>query len=174
KGNSFDPPFTMRANNLPLFGETVVVMNDGTVVASYGDDTGTRPFVRGRRYWVVRSTDGGATFSLPMFVTDVCGPPPGFQLSNLAVDKSDGPFRDRLFFACRRSDGGPVVVTSSGDRGETWNRPGVSVANGPDDTTARRVMTMAVNNKGVLGVIVVERKPNTPECLSTNFYASLD
>ena len=73
-----------------------------------------------------------------------------------------------------RSDGGPVIVTSSGDRGETWSRPEVPVGNSPDDTTARRVMTMAVNNKGVLGVIVVERKPNTPECLSTNFYASLD
>src|SRR5205085_12669094 len=72
------------------------------------------------------------------------------------------------------ADGGPVVVTASGDRGETWNRPGVAVGISPNDQMARRVMTLAVNDTGVLGVVVVERKANATNCLATEFLASLD
>jgi len=173
-GKSFDAPITLKPNNLATIGEMPVVLGDGTVVASYVDDVDTRPYFPRRRAWVVRSTDGATTFSEPLFVNDTCGPPPTFQLSALAVDTSDGPFRDRLYFACRQNDGGPIVVSHSADRGDTWNRPGVAVGPGAIDTQARRVMTMAVNNKGVLGVLTVERKPSGVPCLATDFSASLD
>jgi BNR repeat-like domain len=169
-GRSFDAPVTVRPNNLSTSGEMPVVLTDGTIVASFVDV----PSLARRRAWVVRSSDGGTTFSEPLFVTDACGPPPGFQLSALAVDTSDGPFHDRLYFACRQSDGGRVIVTASGDRGDTWNRPGVEVGAGGTDTQARRVMTLAVNNRGVLGVLTVQRTASHDQCLATDFSASLD
>ncbi|PYR17172.1 MAG: hypothetical protein DMF94_24875 [Acidobacteria bacterium] len=174
-GKSFDDPTTLIPNNLHNFGEMPAVLTDGTVVASFVDDATGRPYFPRRRAWVVRSSDGATTFSPPLFVNDVCGSPPSFQLSALVADTSDGPFRDRLYFACRQSGGGSVVVTASGDRGDTWNRPGVAVGTSPVNADARRVMTMAVNNKGVLGVLVVERRAKTgDQCLSADFYASLD
>jgi hypothetical protein len=169
-GRTFDAPVTVRPNSLPTSGEMPVVLADGTIVASFVDN----PAFARRRAWVVRSSDGGTTFSEPLFVTDACGPPPGFQLSALAVDTSDGPFRDRLYFACRRSDGGRIVVTASGDRGDSWNRPGVEAGPAGTNAEARRVMTLAVNNRGVLGVLTVQRTASSDPCLETDFSASLD
>jgi hypothetical protein len=173
-GKSFDDPVTVRPNNLHNVGEMPAVLTDGTVVASFVDNVDSQPSFPRRRAWVVRSTDGASTFSAPLFVNDVCGPPPGFQLSALVADTSDGPFRDRLYFACRQNGGGPVVVTASGDRGDTWNRPGVAAGPSDIDAEARRVMTMAVNNKGVLGVLTVQRKSSSEPCLTVDFSASFD
>jgi hypothetical protein len=173
-GKSFDDPVTVRPNNLHNYGEMPAVLTDGTVVASFVDDVDSAPYLPRRRAWIVRSTDGASSFSEPLFVNDVCGPPPSFQLSALVADTSDGPFRDRLYFACRQSDGGPVVVTASGDRGSTWNRPGVAVGPSEIDGQVRRVMTIAVNGKGVLGVVTVERRRAGDPCLSTDFSASFD
>lgn len=156
-GRTFDVPATPSPNNLANFAEMPVVLSDGTVVASFVDDTWVTPGFERRRAWLLRSADGATTFSSPRFVTDVCGPPPRFQLSALAVDVSDGPFRDRLYFSCRQNAGGPVVVSSSIDRGDTWS-PSVAVGSTAIDTNARRVMTLAVNNSGALGVVVVERR----------------
>lgn len=174
-GRSFDRPAEWSSPGLHAFGEMPVVLSDGTVVASFVEDTWTAPYLANRRGWTIRSTDGAMTFSAPGLANDSCGPPPGFQLSALAVDGSDGPFRDRLYFGCRQSGGGSVVVTSSTDRGTTWNRPGVVVGSSPTNTNARRVMSLAVNNKGILAVLVVERNASTPDaCLKTDFFVSGD
>jgi len=119
--------------------------------------------------------DGGVTWSSPRLINEECGPPPGFQLSALAGDASDGLFRDRLYFACRQSAGGRVVVTTSSDSGEHWTRPSVAVGSGLADPDALRVMTVAVNNMGVVGVMVVERHADTGDgCLVVDFSASRD
>ncbi len=173
-GKSFDAGVTLRPNNLHTIAEMPVVLADGTVVASYVDDVYTPPQLSRRRAWVVRSTDGATTFSEPLFVNDACGPPPSFQLSSLAADTSDGPFRDRLYFACRQAGGGPIVVSHSDDRGEIWSRPPVVAGPSAIDTQGRRVVTMAVNNKGVVGVLTVERKASGAPCLATDFSASVD
>jgi len=174
-GTTFDVPIMHSPSSLHNFAEMPVVLSDGTVVASFVDQPWTPPSLERRRAWVIRSVDGGATFSAPQFVNEECGPPPGFQLSALAVDASDRPFRDRLYVACRQNDGGPVVVSSSSDRGETWTRPGVVVGANRVDKDARRVMTLAVNNRGVLGVMLVERRAQTGDgCLQVSFSASLD
>ncbi len=174
-GRTFDRPTEVPATSLHDFGEMPVILSDGTVVASFVEDTWSSPYFANRRAWVMRSTDGATTFSQPSLANDGCGPPPGFQLSALAVDTSDGPLRDRLYFACRQSGGGSVVVTSSADRGTTWNRPGVVVGSSPVDADARRVMSIAVNSKGVLGVLIVERRLKARDgCLEASFAASLD
>jgi hypothetical protein len=174
-GRTFDRATEVAATSLHNISEMPVVLSDGSLVASFVDDTWARPFLANRRAWVMRSTDGATTFSPASFVNESCGPPPTFQLSALAVDASDGPFRDRLYFACRQSGGGSIVVKSSADRGATWDRPGVLVGSSPMDADVRRVMSLAVNNKGVLGVMIVERRLKTRDrCLETTFAASSD
>lgn len=177
-GKSFDEPTVVSPNNLGNGGEMPAVLSDGTLIASFVDESPSPPRFERRRAWIVRSDNGGSSFSTPFLVSnDVCGPPPVYQLSALVADVSDGPFRDRLYFACRQFGGGPVVVVSSKDRGRTWNRPGVPV--GPTtptaDAAARRVMTLAVNNAGVVGVFIAERTAKSGDgCLRFLFAASFD
>jgi len=90
-GRTFDRPTEVTATSLHQFGEMPVVLADGTVVASFVEDAWSRPFLANRRGLVIRSTDGATTFSPAALVNDTCGPPPPFQLSALAVDRSKGP-----------------------------------------------------------------------------------
>ena len=179
-GKTFDEGVNNFPNNLSNSAEMPAVLTDGTLIASFVDVDGPAPagqqserFDR-RRAWVLRSTDGGTTFSTPLFVNDACGPPPGFQLSALTADRSDGPFRDRLYFACRQHGGGPIVVNASADRGDTWSKPAV-VGSAPVDAAARRIPGIAVNNLGVLGVAWIERRMRSGDrCQEVQFSASLE
>jgi hypothetical protein len=174
-GRTFDVPVMVSPGELHHFAEMPIVLSDGTLIASFVDDTWTAPYAARRRAWIIRSVDGGVTFAPPGLVNEECGPPPGYQLSALAVDSSAGAFRDRLYFACRRSAGGPVVVASSSDGGATWAQPGVIVGSSGVDPTARRVMTLAVNSQGVVGVMVVERRAEAADgCLVVEFSVSVD
>jgi hypothetical protein len=174
-GRTFDRATEVTPSSLHNFGEMPVVQPDGTVVASFVEDAWSPPHFAARLGWVMRSIDGATTFSPPVLVNDTCGPPPGFQLSALATDASNGPYRDRLYFACRQAGGGPVVVTHSTRQAQVWNRPGVVVGPGANNADARRVMGLAVNAKGVLGALIVERRLNArDQCLEQTFAASFD
>jgi hypothetical protein len=174
-GKSFDEPALVSPNELHNGAEMPAILSDGTLVVSFVDDSRSPPRFERRRAWIIRSENGASSFSTPFLVSnDVCGPPPVFQLSAMVADGSEGPSRDRLYFACRQSGGGPVVIVSSKDRGKTWNRPGVPA--GPTTVDVmRRVMTLAVNNAGVLGVFIAERRATSGEgCLQFLFTASFD
>ena len=161
-GTSFDDPVSVIPNNLRNLAEMPVVLSDGTLIVSYVDalystervdQLGT--FER-RRAWIVRSTDGGRTFSAPLFVNDACGPPPGFRLSALAADTSSRTFRDRLYFACREKGGGAIVVNHSSDRGERWSTP-LSL-NSPETAAGveERIPGVTVNRDGVVAVAWID------------------
>ena len=175
-GKSFDEPIVVSPNGLINGAEMPAILSDGTLIASFVDESRSPPSFERRRAWIVRSENGASSFSTPFLVSnDVCGPPPVFQLSALVADASDGPSRDRLYFACRQSGGGPVVVVSSKDRGKTWNRPGVPVGPTAIDVNARRVMTLGVNNAGVVGAFIAERRAKYGEaCQQFLFAASFD
>jgi hypothetical protein len=108
-GTTFDEPVKIVANGLINKSEMPVVLPGGTLLVSFVDIAENLDTVTGmptpsdrRRAWVVRSTDGGHTFSMPFFVSEECGPPPAFQLSSFAADVSNSPFQNRLYFACRQ------------------------------------------------------------------------
>jgi hypothetical protein len=173
-GKSFDEPTVVSPNGLHNGAEMPAILSDGTLIVSFVDESLSPPRFERRRAWIIRSDNGASSFSTPSLVNDVCGPPPVYQLSALVADGSDGPSRDRLYFACRQSGGGPVMIVSSKDRGKTWNRPGVPA--GPTTVDVlRRVMTLAVNNAGVVGAFIAERRAKTGEtCLQFLFAASFD
>lgn len=158
-GRTFDPEVRIVNNNLMHKAETPVVMADGTLMLSYveaASDDGRTLLMR-RRAWVVQSSDGGHQFSQPRFVNEACGgPAEGFRLSALAVDTTNGPFRDRLYFACNDPLTRAVLVHWSGDRGETWREVRAVHPARSDTAVSRKVMAMTVNGRGVLGVAWME------------------
>ncbi|HTI37788.1 MAG TPA: sialidase family protein [Vicinamibacterales bacterium] len=154
-GKTFDDPVTVVPNNLHNLSEMPVVLSDGSLVVSYVDagyPTGDRKeetFDR-RRSWTALSTDAGHAFSIPKFVNDACGPPPGYRLSALTAD----PTNDRLYFACRQRGGGAIVVGASADRGETWTTPVAPTATAP--AAQERIPAISTNRGGVLLVAWID------------------
>lgn len=180
-GRTFDDSVTITVNNLLHKAETAVFLSDGTMLISlvqpaHGDG---RTLLTIRRAWVLRSEDHGATFSLPMFVDESCGPAPDqpFAISALVADESAGPFRDRLYFACNRRGGDGVLVRYSTDGGEAWSAPR-TVHSAPADTlglgTRRQFRAAAVNDEGVVGVAYVDFRTPGGECYDVFFAASID
>ena len=179
-GKSFDDPVYVIPNNLHNLAEMPVVLTDGTLVESFVDATytpdsgGTQArevlFDR-RRAWVTRSSDGGFTFSAPFFVTDACGPPPGYRLSAFAADVSRGSHDGRLYFACQAAGGGPIVVTHSRDRGETWS-PVTRMQTTARDTIGYRIPGLAVNDRGAVLVALLGPSGNSDDHCG-NLYASV-
>jgi hypothetical protein len=179
RGKSFSAPTQVIPNNLVNLSEMPVVLSDGSLIISFveaarwADNGGRLERLDRWRAWVLRSADGGDSFSSPLFITDACGPPPAFQLSALAVDTAPGPFRDQLYFVCGAHSRGPVALTSSHDRGETWSRP-VNVLPTLQDSEPRRVLGLAVN-KGVLAIAHLDHVAQTGDsCQALYLVVSLD
>lgn len=174
-GKSFDPPSSLMSNNMLIKAEPPAVLGDGTLIVPYVEvATANGQLLPKRRAWVVRSTDGGSTFSRPMLIGAACGPP-GFTQSSLAADVSTGPFRNRLYFACNSRETHSVAVSFSADGGSTWSTP---VATSPalaDSTVSRRVMATAVNKNGVVGIVWNEAFASAGSgCYQVVFAASAD
>jgi hypothetical protein len=163
-GATFDDPVFVIPNNLKMFAEMPIVLSDGTLIESFVDasqsvDTGgvarAQLLFDRRRAWIVRSSDGGHSFSTPMFVTDACGPPPGYRLSAFAADVSSGRFANRLYFVCRERSRGPIMLTYSRDGGETWTAARAVHTTAADSGVAR-VPGIAVNNRGIVLVAWID------------------
>lgn len=164
-------------SNLNLNSDGMVVLSDGSLLITYTDfqrpvgGFRTRQGVlKTKRTWAMRSTDGGASFSIPMLVTDACYARPTF----LAVDASNGPYRDRIYHVCDGDEESSVLFTSSGDRGEEWlePRPIEPPATSPRSRTSPQ---LAVNGEGVLGIAWTDHRDDpTGRCYAPYFAASGD
>jgi hypothetical protein len=96
---------------------------------------------------VVTSADGGERFSVPLFISQSCGP--GHK--TLAVDASTGRFRDRLYFVCTTPARNGTYLFYSADAGERWSEP-VRVHRAAEENAWRRSPAVAVNRQGIVGV----------------------
>lgn len=177
-GKRFDEPVKIVPSNLNTNAEIPAVLSDGTLIVSFVDfQRNVDGFRRGgrldrSRVWVLRSTDGGHSFSVPLFASEACGP----GWSALAADTAAGStFRDRLYLACMQKGGGAIVLNYSADGGEAWTDP-VRVHSAPVDTAVlRNTPAVAVNKNGVLGVAWVDsRSQPGKRCQELYFAASLD
>jgi len=170
----------MIPKNLHNLAEIPVVFSDGTLIASFVDASFTPDSTGGRRgevlferrrAWVVRSADGGISFSTPLFVTDACGPPPGYRLSAFAADVSTGPGDGTLYFACRAAGRGPIVVTHSSDKGETWS-PVVALEKTERDSVSYPIPGIAVNDRGHVLVAWIGGSASATRDCGTDLFAS--
>jgi hypothetical protein len=163
-GRSFRPRSELRPSNLAQNPTGLVVLSDGTLVVSFYDfqrnvdGFGERGILARPRAWAVRSTDGGAAFSEPMFVSEDCGAGNGFPgYPFLAVDASGGRFADRLYHLCVRPGFDGLSLSTSDDVGETWTDPlRVDVAAGEGADV--RTPMIAVDGEGRAAVAWYARR----------------
>jgi hypothetical protein len=178
-GRSFPSPARLFVSNLSLNTHTAVVLSDGTVVVSYQDyarqtDQG-QFWLERERSWVLTSSDGGKTFSVPMLVSEVCSK----SFPTLAADPSPGSFRDRLYWICTSDHYEGIYLHHSSDRGERWTRP-IRVNQGSGTSPYVRTPSVTVNRDGVVGIAwydgrnAGERYKREFICQEIYFTASLD
>src|SRR5512146_1829919 len=179
-GVSFRPPYKrFSASPRWVLGMgNGVVLSDGTYVAVFGEQKDRTKLGREPPYQsansllkMISSSDGGETYSTARTISDwymdyadVLGP--SSVVPVIAVDKSHGPFRDRLYVVWPdfRSGRGKVLLSYSSDKGKTWSKPHVvnddrawpAPEIGPDDD----MPVVDVNKNGVVGVMWYDRRDN--------------
>jgi hypothetical protein len=107
----------------------------------------------------------------------------GSFIPRLAVDATDGPYRDRIYLTWEEPKLGRSLVkfSYSSDRGKTWSqprlinddigRPDGRNYNGPDDIHG----IVAVNKDGVVGVMWLDRREHADDLgWNVRFRASFD
>jgi hypothetical protein len=169
-----------------------IVMSDGTFATIFTDASDkTALFTRelhpagpNAKLKFVSSNDGGETFGKATVISDWYWRGSGMTIHgmpSLAVDRTDGPFHDRLYAASVdvRSGRGEIRFARSDDKGKTWLPSFVISDNWPRDergeTPDSFLPALAVNRNGVLGVMWYDRRDH-PDNLGYDirFSASLD
>ena len=164
-GATFGSPTRVVPWSVRSVAMNPVVLSDGALVVPFNS-----VLPKSSPTWVVTSSDGGRTFSVPLLVTDVCAR----SFSQLGVDASPGPYRDRLYYAC--SDSSHIYLLHSSDRGETWSDPTV-VNRGPGPV---HNPVIAVNRRGVVAISWYDAREDPRSyrdsfrCQHVFFTASLD
>jgi hypothetical protein len=168
-----------------------VVMSDGTFAAIFGDlhnasmpsPSDTHPTTANAELKFVSSDDGGETVGKATIVSDwyMRDPLVLNGMPSLAVDRTQGPFRDRLYavWVDARSRRGEVRFARSDNRGKTW-LPSFTVSdNSPQDAFGEApdafMPSIAVNRNGVIGVAWYDRRDHSDNLgYDMRFSASLD
>ena len=201
-GKTFEHPLIGESGDSAVAGFqswNTVTLSNGTVVFLFnewlrGGSATPSPHTgatSNNRLKVITSSDGGASFGkghevARLYVYNPSRMAWGYTpTAALGLDKSTGPFRDRLYvtwFQTRDSTQGratDIMVAYSPDGGTSWSNP-VRVNDDPGvlDSTrwAVHVMpTIAVNRDGIVGLMWYDRRdnPNDPG-YSVRFSTSLD
>ncbi|MGH7720697.1 MAG: sialidase family protein [Gemmatimonadaceae bacterium] len=162
---------------------TSVVLSDGTFMAVVGQvtpgDSGaaSRP---GMVLKTVTSSDGGENFS-PANTVSSWSYPTNLRVfatnPAIAVDASNGPFRDRVYvvWADGREGRSKILLSYSDNKGHTWSPP-VAVddapAHGSSDGPNAFQPAVAVNNAGVVGVVWYDRRDHPNDVDWTEYFAA--
>jgi hypothetical protein len=169
------------------FSVPVVDHRTGTVYVAF-ENANTDGQLK-NRYAVVASTDGGATFSAPTFVSDVFDGATKYPIcqgsqtldlmcgrinaaGNLDIDQRTG--RLYVSFADNRNGtaadtNNDVFVTSSGDGGRTWSQPVNLTADSIDDQI---YPWLSVTPDGVVAVAYFDRRYSGPKLMDTSLSVS--
>lgn len=171
-----------------------VVANDGTFVAlvaaldrkksnmSYRTDPASAPPAANGTLQIMRSPDGGRTVEIST-ITDVFYDwrVPQLSMSSLAIDRTSGPFKGRLYAAWPDARQGHtrIFLATSDNLGRTWTAPlavddnTVTLPNGdrPNDF----MPMIAINKDGIVGLSWYDRRDSADNLSYTpRFSASRD
>ena len=170
RGDTFEGPVRVMANDFKNKSGDLVVLSDGTVVATFHELFHGADPVESPRLWSVRSRNGGRSLSTPSLVTS------GFvSLSPmLAVDRS-GPRPDRVYAAWLGLEGDRNhYLAHSDDAGVTWSEP-VPFAERADSTAHPTSAAIAVGPGGTVGLLWPENLlARGADCFELRFSASRD
>lgn len=175
----------------------ILVAPDGTVIVpfwTFGVPSAEMPTLFDPKGWdkqiemsrylrVAVSGDGGSTYSVsPAIATSSWSTSfmSGYKLDKIqgngfaAVDSSNGPYRGRAYVVWVESAGDrhDIRVIHSSDNGKTWSKH--AVVNDDSGPVEDANPTLAVNDRGVVGVIWNDRRTHKDDCYDLYFSASLD
>jgi hypothetical protein len=185
---TFEKPWFFPANgvvgNDGTFFALVAELDDSKRNMSYRTDAASAPSAVNGVLNIFVSQDGGKTLSLAGKIGDAYYDwrVPQLSMPALAVDRSRGRFRDRLYAVwpdARYDHRTQILFSSSIDKGHTWTPAAVidNDANGSQvNGRANNFMpVVAVNRSGVVGVSWYDRRDN-PDNLGyhVRFRASVD
>lgn len=188
QGGSFQSMGYVAPDNLGRNSLNASLLPDDSVLLSYFDhprNEGQR--LTGGRLYIVKAMDGGRALGLPQFVADVN------RASNpgqIAVDRSTGPFRGRVYAAweggslmylnpsnvrasANSGKSREVAIAYSTDEGLKWSTP--VILRGEESGPAYYA-NVVVNHDGVVGLAWLQHERSQPErlCYRVYFAASLD
>jgi hypothetical protein len=154
------------------------IPDDWTLWDSHEDMPKTSDYTMSLR--VATSGDGGRTYSVSPRLAkqrlsgDRTRAERAQGNGNTAIDLSDGPFRGRIYQVAvdNAGDRYNVRVIHSADGGKTWSKP--VVVNDNKAPADHANPTIAVNGRGVVGVLWNDRRAHKTECYDLYFSASLD
>ncbi len=195
-GCTFEPlaQLVPVGDHYPIGGTPVVVLSDGTLVCSffeyqsrrredYLESPEEKPAKPNAWLKVITSANAGERFSNAIVVSDLAlgRSWKSNVVPYLAVDRSRGPFSDRLYIVYEDARSGRVEImfAYSSDKGRSWSRPlalnddrpPVDPARGPNHF----MPVMAVNKDGVVGVAWYDRRESVNDWdYTVRFRASLD
>ena len=166
-------------SNLSFEAESSVVLSDGTLLVPFVDHQpkGDRRRLERPREWLIASTDGGKTFSESLYISESCDGRGGWP--SLAVNASDGQFRDRIYHICAREQFAGIQIRYSDSRGDRWSDP-IRIDRPGNVTPYTRNPITTVNKDGVVGVAWYDGRDDPSvaksifRCQNIYFTASLD
>jgi hypothetical protein len=171
-GQTFSRPQVIFGTgiNEQTLGNVPIVLPDGTVVVygSFFENPGFSAEKNHTFFYVVRSTDGGRTFSDPQIVEEQKAAPvrnirSGDTIPIAAVDRSTGKlyavWQDVRFSGGKRTD---ILLISSSDGGLTWSDP-VKVNDTPPAAQDAFTPTVAVDANGRVGVLYYDLRDDNPK-----------
>jgi BNR/Asp-box repeat len=178
-GETFDAPINVAPSSLSINAEVPVVLSNGVLIAPFVDFRWN--VAHQRRYhglldrsreWMLRSTDGGRSFSPPLFASEMCAE----GWSSMAAAPGSGPYPDRLYLACRQRATTSIALNTSDDMAESWTVPsGIHAESSPGAVTRRDNPAIAVNGSGIVAVAWIDSYPaGASSCNQVRFTASLD
>ncbi len=198
-GKTFSQPHLITSSDREnIFAMVnILVAPDGTVIAPFWTSEvpqvdlptlfspkgADREITEQRFLRVAISGDGGNTYSISSPVASsrwTFSEKKQFENDEIqgngyaAIDLSSGPFRRRIYLVWVETSGDrhDIRVIHSSDNGRTWSSP-VTV----NDNSGRvndANPTIAVNDKGVVGVTWNDRRNHKDACYDLDFSASLD
>jgi|GEM_PF-4890294 len=160
-GKSAGEPKEHFIGNIGINTLTTVFTDDGILVIPYIDykDENEKIFA-GKRSWVVTSTNNGMTISVPRLIVEdkFSGTFP-----TSAIDHTGGKFHNSIYFIKMRENTPTNIgigLYKSMNKGESWSEEiKVGFYDKPD--AYMRNPTVAVNNKGVVGVYWYDRRDDS-------------
>jgi hypothetical protein len=180
---SFLDPQFIRHDNLVQQPFDAEILSNGSLVVVFMDYASGRRQLTHRRTWLIKSDDGGLTFSPPALVLEQ----QHFEMPwSLAVDQGS-KHGDRLYLAIdgfwkrqppTRSEmeplgAGGIQISFSDNHGENWSAP--TTVTDTDWAVNQETPAIAVNRDGVVGIVWYDtRNSDVGDCFDIYFTASLD
>lgn len=161
--------------NLHFNAKTPIVFSDGRLaipVVTLGDSIAGHADVNRwepTQSWLVTSSDGGKTFSQPLFITNLAGR----RHNGLAVNRFS-KWKDHLYYVFPGVRRNGLYFLTSADNGVRWSLP-----RRIDKNTGAAAFTdlgaVAVNSNGAIGILWIDRIADPArKCQFTYFTVSLD